>query len=97
MQLSSAWRLPPGAGLFGLLFLLYPVIYIPLVAVGVRRLHDTGMSGWAHLVSLIPLVGLWVLVMLASEGEKEANKYGESPKPAPANPIASSATSPELP
>ncbi|MEV4333643.1 DUF805 domain-containing protein [Streptomyces sp. NPDC049597] len=58
---------------------------IPTFAVSFRRLHDTGHSGWWILIGLIPLVGsIILLVFLASEGQFEANKYGENPKLAPA-------------
>ncbi|MFD8262708.1 DUF805 domain-containing protein [Streptomyces griseoluteus] len=60
-------------------------VLIPGLAVAVRRLHDTGRSGWWVLISLVPLVG-WIilLVFLASEGKPEANEYGPNPKYAPA-------------
>lgn len=43
--------------LFGLAILL------PQLAVGARRLHDTGRSGWLQLLLLIPLIGLIVLIV----------------------------------
>lgn len=58
---------------------------IPTLAVTVRRLHDTGRSGWWIFIALIPLLGsIALLVFLASEGKPEANQYGENPKLAPA-------------
>ena len=42
-------------------------LFIPSLAAGVRRMHDTGRSGWLLLISLIPLVGLLVIFWLASE------------------------------
>ncbi|MEV7199009.1 DUF805 domain-containing protein [Streptomyces griseoluteus] len=60
-------------------------VLIPGLAVAVRRLHDTGRSGWWILIGLIPLVGFIILlVFLASEGKPEANEYGPNPKYAPA-------------
>ncbi|MER5523195.1 DUF805 domain-containing protein [Streptomyces sp. NPDC002677] len=60
-------------------------VLLPGLGVAVRRLHDTGRSGWAILVSIIPLVGwIIVLVWLASEGKPEQNQYGDNPKHAPA-------------
>ena len=57
------------------------VIAVPSISVAVRRLHDTGRSGWWILISLIPLFGtIAILVLLALEGTPGANQYGESPK-----------------
>lgn len=74
-------------GLIGADFLAYIyaiAIIIPSLAVGVRRLHDTGRSGWWLLIALIPLVGAIVLIVfLASEGKPETNQHGVNPKLAP--------------
>ena len=66
------------------LYLIYfLVIFIPSLAVTVRRLHDIGKSGWFYFISLIPLVGpIWLLVLLCTEGNADENKYGPSPKSA---------------
>lgn len=70
-----------GFGLLGGLFLL--AILIQSIAVGVRRLHDTGRSGWWLLLNLIPLVGpIIVLVLMALEGQSADNAYGPNPKQA---------------
>jgi len=42
--------------------LLSLALAIPSLAVGARRLHDTGRSGWLQLLLLIPAAGLLVLV-----------------------------------
>lgn len=56
-------------------------LFIPSLAVSVRRLHDIDKSGWYILVTLIPLIGaIWFLVMMITEGTKGANKYGADPK-----------------
>ncbi|MEU0100762.1 DUF805 domain-containing protein [Streptomyces sp. NPDC006267] len=74
-------------GLIGADFLSYiyaVAILVPTLAVGVRRLHDTGRSGWWLLLGLIPLVGAIILIVfLASEGKPETNQYGVNPKLAP--------------
>lgn len=60
-------------------------LLIPSIAVGVRRLHDTGRSGWWLLIGLIPLVGTIVLIVfLATEGRRGDNEYGPDPKQVPA-------------
>lgn len=57
------------------------VLFLPGLAVFVRRLHDTGRSGWWWLIVLVPLVGLIVLfVFLVQEGNPDSNQYGPSPK-----------------
>ncbi|GGU94474.1 aminopeptidase [Streptomyces litmocidini] len=70
--------------------LLYPIYFLavllPHVGVMIRRLHDTGRSGWWVLVCLVPVVGWIVLVvLLATEGEPRQNAYGPNPKPARAH------------
>ena len=52
---------------------------VPFTAAAVRRLHDTGRSGWWFFIQFVPLVGpVWLLVLLAQEGEtkdKEGVKF----------------------
>ena len=56
-------------------------LIVPSIAVGVRRLHDTGRSGWWMLIGLVPLVGgIVLLVFFASDSTPETNDYGPSPK-----------------
>ncbi len=68
-----------------LAYLVALVYFLPLLAAAVRRLHDTGRSGWWYLIVLIPLVGLIILIVfLATEGNAGANAYGSPPGDAPA-------------
>lgn len=47
----------------------------------VRRLHDSGKSGWFVLLSLIPVVGsIILLVFCCQDSDKCQNKWGPSPK-----------------
>lgn len=59
---------------------VYPVVviavFLPFLSVAVRRLHDTGRSGWYYLLLLIPLVGLILYVWWAQKGEPGPNRYG---------------------
>ena len=68
----------------GLLSSLYGLaVFLPSLAVGTRRLHDTGRSGWWQLLFLIPLVGLIVLLYwFALPGGTGYNLYGDDPKTA---------------
>jgi uncharacterized membrane protein YhaH (DUF805 family) len=57
-------------------FLFSLATLLPYLAVGARRLHDIGKSGWWQLVNFIPLLG-WILMIIwcTREGEGE-NEYG---------------------
>ena len=69
MPLSSIWSL---------------VTFLPSLAMGVRRLHDTDRSGWWWLISLIPLIGIIVLIVFwCSEGTRGPNRFGPDPLGAP--------------
>lgn len=51
-------------------------ILIPELALEVRRLHDTNKSGWYLLMSLIPLVGIiLVIIQLTKDSVNEGNNY----------------------
>ncbi len=53
------------------------VIFVPSLAIGARRLHDTGKSGWWQLFSCIPFIGVVIMIVLfAQKGEAVANQYG---------------------
>lgn len=55
-------------------------VLVPALAVCVRRLHDLGKSGWLLLLSLIPLVNLYLIYLFCLEGEKKSNAWGPNPK-----------------
>ena len=56
-------------------------LLVPTLAVAVRRLHDIGKSGPWIFISLIPLIGsIWLLILLAKEGDHGSNNYGSDPK-----------------
>lgn len=71
----------PEAGL-GLLGGLYSLaVLIPSIAVTIRRLHDTGRTGWWFLIIFIPLIGAIVLlVFMVLDSEQRTNAYGPNPK-----------------
>jgi uncharacterized membrane protein YhaH (DUF805 family) len=70
------------SGGFGILGSLYALaVLVPSIALGARRLHDIGKSGWWQLIVLIPLIGAIVLlVWAASAGERGSNRFGPDPK-----------------
>lgn len=62
------------------LFIASVVLFVPGLAVTVRRLHDTGKSGWWMLISLIPFGSVLLLYFLVKEGDPGENEYGYDPK-----------------
>jgi len=50
---------------------------LPTIAVGARRLHDTGRSGWMQLIMLIPLIGALVLLYFVLQPGEGENRFGE--------------------
>ncbi|MCW1913878.1 DUF805 domain-containing protein [Luteolibacter sp. GHJ8] len=73
---------PSGGGLF---FLLAGLLYIPMIwvglALGVKRWHDRGKSGWWVLIALVPIVGpIWSFVECGClRGTVGPNQYGNDP------------------
>ena len=56
---------------------------LPGLGVAVRRLHDTGRSGWMLLICLIPFVGAIALfVFMCLDSQPGPNEYGPNPKAA---------------
>ncbi len=64
-----------GAGIFSGLAML--ALFLPTLAVGVRRLHDTDRSGWWLLIGLVPLIGgIVLLVFMCLRGTEGPNRFG---------------------
>ena len=55
-------------------------VMLPSIGLGVRRLHDTGRTGWLALLALIPLVNLVLIYFFVLEGDAGPNEYGPDPK-----------------
>lgn len=69
-------------GLFNMnmLALLFNLaVLVPSLAVGARRLHDIGKSGWFQLLVLVPLIGWLVLLYWFVQPTAGPNEYGEAP------------------
>jgi len=67
-----------GTNFIGLIFAF--ALLVPAIAIGARRLHDTGLSGWWQLINFIPLLGAIILIiMLVRKSEAADNKYGPNP------------------
>lgn len=70
-----------GSALLGIVVL---ATFVPLLAAGVRRLHDTGKSGWFYLLCLVPFFGgIIIVVLLALPGEPGPNRFGPDPRAVP--------------
>ncbi|MCC5922249.1 MAG: DUF805 domain-containing protein [Crocinitomicaceae bacterium] len=67
---------------YGLIYGFYTLgVFVPSLAVAVRRLHDTDHSGWMILIAFIPIIGaIWLLVLFVKEGDKGSNRFGPDPK-----------------
>ena len=60
------------------------ILLWPRLAVGVKRCHDRGKSGWWLLIGFVPVVGgLVLLYFMVQPSEPESNDYG-APPPTPA-------------
>jgi uncharacterized membrane protein YhaH (DUF805 family) len=64
------------------LALLYDLaVLLPALGVSIRRLHDTGRSGWWLFISFVPLIGsLVLLVFFIQDSQPSENQYGPNPK-----------------
>ena len=64
--------------ILGIIFSLATAL--PWIAITVRRLHDTGRSGYWYFLFMIPLVGLILMIVFCSfRGEEGENSYGSPP------------------
>ena len=68
-----------GGGIVGLVWIA--VTIVPALALLVRRLHDSGKSGWWALMLLLPFAGAIVLfIFVVTDSDAGENQYGPSPK-----------------
>jgi uncharacterized membrane protein YhaH (DUF805 family) len=64
-------------GLFILLFIFAALLWFAQWSIKVRRLHDTGRSGWNILWEIIPILGsILVFFMLIEKGDEGKNRFG---------------------
>ena len=80
--LNSLLHLPKFGVLGGLLPLVVTLaLLVPGIAVGVRRLHDTGRSGLWLLIAFVPILGaIALIVFMVQDSHPQPNTYGASPK-----------------
>lgn len=69
-------------GISAILSTIYSLaVFIPSIAVSIRRLHDTNRSGWWLLLSFVPVVGAIVLIVfMVQDSYPGVNQYGSNPK-----------------
>ncbi|MGR5503762.1 DUF805 domain-containing protein [Vibrio sp. DNB22_10_4] len=78
-SLTGSFDPATGYGLFSGIYAL--ALFIPGIAVSVRRLHDTGRTGWWLFILLVPVIGvLAIIYFTASDGNSGTNQYGADPK-----------------
>ncbi|HLO77944.1 MAG TPA: DUF805 domain-containing protein [Magnetospirillum sp.] len=64
-------------------------LLVPMLAVSVRRLHDTDRSGWWMFIGLVPVVGgILLLIWNCSRGTAGDNQFGADPLSAGLAPAA---------
>ena len=81
-MLGSGSRDSSAVGYLSVLIIIYALVMtIPSLAVTVRRLHDTGHSGWWIFLNLIPVIGSIVLfIWYVTDSDPDTNEYGDNPK-----------------
>ena len=56
-------------------------IFVPGIAVSIRRMHDIGKSGWWLCVNFVPVIGsLWFIMLAAKDSQEGDNQWGAYPK-----------------
>jgi uncharacterized membrane protein YhaH (DUF805 family) len=62
-------------------FIAWIVLFIPGITVAVRRLHDTGRTGWWLLLIFLPFIGPIILIIFyLIDSDPGDNEYGPNPK-----------------
>lgn len=68
-----------GYGVLGGIYSL--AVLLPSIGVSIRRLHDTGRSGWWLFIALVPIIGaIIILIFMVGDSQEGTNQYGPSPK-----------------
>jgi uncharacterized membrane protein YhaH (DUF805 family) len=68
---------PGGESLTMALSVVSMALFIPLLSLTVRRLHDTGRSGWWYLIGFVPVIGgIVLLIFTLLRSQDRPNKWG---------------------
>ena len=54
-------------------------LFVPNITIAIRRLHDSGRSGWWLLIGFLPLIGAIVLLVFFLQGSEPPNQWGNGP------------------
>jgi len=69
------------SSVFLILYFAYALaVLLPSLAIAIRRLHDSGKSGWMILLGLIPIVGFILLIVFYVQPSDSPNAYGHGPE-----------------
>ncbi|MFY9243120.1 MAG: DUF805 domain-containing protein [Polaribacter sp.] len=74
---------PQAPSIFLIILLVLYILgtFLPGLAVTVRRLHDTNKSGWWYLISFVPYIGSFIiLIFTCMDSYPRQNQWGENPK-----------------
>jgi uncharacterized membrane protein YhaH (DUF805 family) len=87
--LASILSAATNSSVFTVILYLYVLaILLPTIALGVRRLHDTGRSGWWMLIALVPFLGaITLFIFSVLDSQPGDNLYGPNPKGVGASPM----------
>ncbi|MBE8163063.1 MAG: DUF805 domain-containing protein [Bdellovibrionaceae bacterium] len=70
------------SSLYSLSMIFFILSLYSMVVINIKRAHDINKSGYFILLSLIPLLNIWVFIVLGFENsDPENNQYGPSPLP----------------
>lgn len=78
LSVGTYWLMSE-AGLFSGIFSLASIL--PYIAVSIRRLHDTGSSGWWFLLIFVPVIGqIALIIWFCISSNAGENRYGPEPR-----------------
>lgn len=77
--IGAALDVPALALLSLVLVLVFALaVIVPYIAVGVRRLHDAGFSGWLMLIGFVPCIGIALYVLWALPPKPEGARFDQA-------------------
>jgi uncharacterized membrane protein YhaH (DUF805 family) len=80
LALVAALAIDYALGTGGIIYALAAIaLLLPNLAVAVRRLHDSGHSGWWLLIAIVPVIGAIVVLVFTLQGSEPPNQWGNGP------------------